>query len=161
MTSGVPQGSVLGPLLFLIFINDLPNSIKSLLELFADDVKILVPPSMQNIAQSDFDCLSQWENTWKLNFNVGKCKVMHCGRNNTEFNYKLNSKDLEVITEERDLGVVFNKPFDFTNYILAVISKANQKFGWIMRNMLSRDAYVITRLYKTLIRPHVEYCTQA
>jgi hypothetical protein len=161
VTSGVPQGSVLGPLLFLIFINDLPNSIKSLLELFADDVKILVPPSMQNIAQSDLDCLSQWENTWKLNFNVGKCKVMHCGRNNTEFNYKLNSKDLEVITEERDLGVVFNKPFDFTNYILAVISKANQKFGWIMRNMLSRDAYVITRLYKTLIRPHVEYCTQA
>jgi hypothetical protein len=159
--SGVPQGSVLGPLLFLIFINDLPAGIKSLVQLFADDVKILVEASSQVIAQSDLNYLSEWENTWKLKFNVDKCKVLHCGRNNTKFEYKLNSKDLEVITEERDLGVVFNEPFDFSSFILAMISKANQKIGWIKRNILSRDALVISTVYKTLIRPHVEYCTQA
>ena len=77
--SGVPQGSVLGPLLFLIFINDLPTRIKSLVELFADDVKILVEPFSQHIAQSDLDYLSEWEHIWKLKFNVDKCKVLHCG----------------------------------------------------------------------------------
>ena len=159
--SGVPQGSVLGPLLFLIFINDLPTRIKSLVELFADDVKILVEPFSQHIAQSDLDYLSQWEHIWKLKFNVDKCKVLHCGRNNIKYKYKLNSKDLEVITEERDLGVIFNETFNFNNFILAMISKANQKTGWVMRNILSRDAYVIVKVYKTLIRPHVEYCTQA
>jgi hypothetical protein len=159
--SGVPQGSVLGPLLFLIFINDLPTRIKSLVELFADDVKILVEPTTQNIAQSDLDYLSEWENTWKLKFNVDKCKVLYCGRNNTNFKYKLSSGVLEVITEERDLGVVFNEQFNFNSFILSMISKANQKIGWVMRNIISRDAYVITTVYKTLIRPHVEYCTQA
>lgn len=159
--SGVPQGSVLGPLLFLIFINDLPNSIKSFVELFADDVKLLVGPCMQDIVQTDLDELSEWEDTWKLKFNVDKCKVLHCGRNNTKFKYKLNNKDLDEITEERDLGVVFNQSFDFSNHILSIISKANQKIGWVLRNIQSRDAFVITRVYKTLIRPHVEYCTQA
>lgn len=159
--SGVPQGSVLGPLLFLIFINDLPTRIKSLVEVFADDVKMLVEPETQDIAQSDLDYLSEWENTWKLKFNVDKCKVLHCGRNNVRHKYNLNSKDLEVITEERDLGVIFNEPFNFHSFILAIISKANQKIGWVMRNILSRDANVIIRVYKTLIRPHIEYCTQA
>lgn len=159
--SGVPQGSVLGPLLFLIFINDLPTRIKSLVQLFADDVKILVEPSLHDIAQSDLDYLSEWEHIWKLKFNVDKCKVLHCGRDNVRYRYKLNGKDLEEISEERDLGVIFNEPFNFTNFILAIISKANQKIGWVMRNILSRDAHVITKVYKTLIRPHVEYCTQA
>ena len=159
--SGVPQGSVLGPLLFLIFINDLPTSIKSLVQLFADDVKILVEPFSQDIAQSDLDYLSEWENIWKLKFNVDKCKVLHCGRSNVKYKYKLNSGDLEVITEERDLGVIFNESFNFNNFILAMISKANQKTGWVLRNILSRHAYVIINVYKTLIRPHIEYCTQA
>ena len=159
--SGVPQGSVLGPLLFLIFINDLPESIKSFVELFADDVKLLVGPLMNDIVQADLDSLSEWENIWKLKFNLEKCKVLHIGCNNTKYDYKLNSQGLKKITEKCDLRVVFNDSFNFTNQILSAVSKANQKIGWTMRNILSRSGYVITRVYKTLIRPHLEYCTQA
>lgn len=159
--SGVPQGSVLGPLLFLIFINDLPDGIKSFLQLFADDVKLLVGPSMQDIVQADLDSLTDWEEIWKLKFNVDKCKVLHIGTNDTKYNYKLNNKGLDEIVEERDLGVVFNNFFNFSNHVLSIVSKANQKIGWTMRNILSRSAYVIMRVYKTLIRPHLEYCTQA
>ena len=159
--SGVPQGSVLGPLLFLIFINDLPDSIKSFVELFADDVKLLVGPSMQNIVQTDLESLTVWEETWKLKFNLEKCKVLYIGTENERYNYSLSNKGLEEITEERDLGVVFNNSFNFNDHILAIVSKANQKIGWTTRNILSRDAYVISRVYKALIRPHIEYCTQA
>ena len=159
--SGVPQGSVLGPLLFLIFINDLPENMKSLVKLFADDVKLLVAPGMHHVAQEDLDALSEWEDTWKLRFNVDKCKVLHLGGKNEKFDYKLNNKGLDKITEERDLGVTFVELFTFHNQILSIVSKANQKFGWTMRNVLSRDAYVICRIYKALIRPHIEYCTQA
>ena len=159
--SGVPQGSVLGPLLFLIFINDLPDSIKSFVELFADDVKLLIGPSMHHIAQLDLDHLTKWEAIWKLKFNVDKCKVLHIGCNNEKFKYKLNNKELKEVIEERDLGVTFNGSFNFSNQILAIVSKANQKIGWTMRNIISREAFVITRVYKALIRPHIEYCTQA
>ena len=159
--SGVPQGSVLGPLLFLIFINDLPSSIKSFVELFADDVKLLVGPSMHDVVQADLDRLTEWEEIWKLKFNIDKCKVLHIGVSNTKYNYKLNNKELDKITEERDLGVIFDDSFKFNCHILSIVSKANQKIGWVMRNILSRSAYVITRVYKTLIRPHIEYCTQA
>ena len=161
ITSGVPQGSVLGPLLFLIFINDLPDSIKSFVELFADDVKLLAGPSSQDVLQADLNNLTEWEEIWKLRFNVDKCKVLHVGSRNTSFDYKLNNETLVKITEERDLGVVFNNSFGFSNHISEIVSKANQKIGWTMRNIISREAYVITRVYKTLIRPHVEYCTQA
>ena len=83
--SGVPQGSVLGPLLFLIYINDLDEGIKSLILKFADDTKIfrkIVSDEDSRQLQNDLDLLLQWAEDWQITFNIQKCKVMHIGNRN-------------------------------------------------------------------------------
>ena len=161
VTSGVPQGSVLGPLLFLLFVNDLPESIKSFMVMFADDVKIVADPRQHNIIQDDLFQLNMWENLWGLEFNVEKCMVMHLGKNNPCNSYEFNGEELKVVKEERDLGVMFSDSFDFQKHIQASISKAKSTSAWLMRTIISRDQYVMVSLYKSLIRPHLEYCVQA
>ena len=110
--SGVPQGSVLGPLLFLIFVNDLPEWIKSSLKMFADDTKIWARIRVEKdgeCLQRDLDSLGRWSDEWLLRFNCEKCKVMHIGHK-LQTNYYMTqdgkSRKLEEIREERDLGVV-------------------------------------------------------
>ena len=88
MTSGVPQGSVLGPILFLIFINDLELDIRNLVFKCADDTKLLgkVDSSEdRDFLQNDLDRLMQWSDRWQMPFNTSKCKIMHLGRSNKEF----------------------------------------------------------------------------
>ena len=82
VTSGVPQGSVLGPLLFLLYINDLPEGISSYISLFADDVKMITKSSQHLTSQHDLEKLCEWQNNWLLKFNSqdSKCKVLHIGR---------------------------------------------------------------------------------
>ena len=80
--SGIPQGSILGPILFTIFINDLPECVTSKCKMFADDTKIYNKSIMNSEIQTDLDSLHEWSNQWCLNFNVDKCKVLHLGKNN-------------------------------------------------------------------------------
>ena len=90
--SGVPQGSVLGPLLFVCYINDMPDMITSFIYMYADDAKILNSVSGdvdQASLQSDLDTLTEWSKEWQLTFNVNKCKVMHIGRNNRNIQYSM------------------------------------------------------------------------
>uniref|UniRef100_A0A803J1V1 Reverse transcriptase domain-containing protein n=1 Tax=Xenopus tropicalis TaxID=8364 RepID=A0A803J1V1_XENTR len=97
VVSGVPQGSVLGPLLFNLFINDLEVGIDSIVSIFADDTKLCKTiSSMQDAAalQSDLTKLDNWAANWEMRFNVDKCKVMHFGRNNINANYLLNGSVL-------------------------------------------------------------------
>ncbi len=106
--SGVPQGSVLGPLLFLIYINDIDDSVCSKLLKFADHTKVFSVVSTKNDIdrlQQDLLNLCNWSQDWLMLFNVDKCKVMHIGLNNSKANYEMNGKYLEEVTEERDLGV--------------------------------------------------------
>ena len=110
VTSGVPQGSVLGPLLFLIFINDIPNGIKSFLLLFADDLKLIVNANLKDITQQDLDILSEWQKKWLLSFNTtdSKCKVLSISKYGTRENiskYYLNDSLLPNVADEKDLGV--------------------------------------------------------
>ena len=161
VTSGVPQGSVLGPILFLIFINDLPDNVKCKMELFADDVKLLVGPKHCDIAQDDLIALNEWESMWNLKFNLNKCKVMHIGSNNLNYNYVFSGGILQKISSENDLGIDFNFALTSDSQIQSAVAKANSKIGWVCRNIVSRDPYVMTRIYKTIIRPHLEYCVQA
>ena len=101
VTSGVPQGSVLGPLLFLLYINDLPENIQSQVRLFADDTAIyLTVCNIQDgqVLQSDLDTLQQWERTWDMEFNPSKCQVLHITRakKHIETNYSMHGQILEL-----------------------------------------------------------------
>ena len=105
--SGIPQGSVLGPLLFVIYINDLPNSVKSFTELFADDLKMIAKASNKLQVDNDLKMLELWESTWLLEFNVKKCKVLHTSFNNNPYNtYHLNRKVMLMSDQEKYLGVL-------------------------------------------------------
>ena len=107
--SGVPQGSVLGPLLFLIFVNDLPLWIRnSMILLFADDTKISCKISGDSdglLLQQDLDSLFEWSKYWHLDFNVDKCKAMRVGHC-YQIGYKLNGGKLQEVEEEKDLGLL-------------------------------------------------------
>ena len=163
VSSGVPQGSVLGPLLFLIYINDLDRGITSNISKFADDTK-LGGKALTNgdceVMQQDLDNLSSWSEKWLLKFNKDKCKVMHIGYNNEKQIYKLQGQNLLKVDEEKDLGVIVKSNLKSGSQCLAASKKANTILGFIARNFECKTPDVITRLYTSLVRPHLEYAVQ-
>ena len=160
--SGVPQGTVLGPLLFLIYINDLPNGIKSFVSLFADDLKLIIQSSKHIYGQADLEKLMEWEKKWLLSFNVkdNKCKVMHVGKGNPCHSYELDGNTLPVSDCEKDLGVYTATGLRWTEHIQKAVNKAKSVSGWIWRNVISREKDVMLNVFKTLVRPHLEYGVQ-
>ena len=122
VTSRIPQGSVLGPLLFVIFINDLPNLVDSDVYLFADDTKIFnIISKQQDIEQlqSDLYKLSDWSDTWLLKFHPDKCKHMHIGKPgpDPDNQYKLKTTTQQKATEEKDIGVIIDSDLSFERHI--------------------------------------------
>ena len=119
VTSGIPQGSVLGPVLFAIYINDLPDVVQNVAKLFADDTKVYSVVNNeddQNNLQQDLDNLIQWSNTWLLKFNKSKCKHLHLGPT-TNTKYKMVENDISQVTEEKDLGIVIDDQLKFQHHI--------------------------------------------
>lgn len=164
VTSGVPQGSVLGPTLFLIYINDLERDVSSMLFKFADDTKMLAAVKTvedAQILQGDLRQLSKWSEDWLMLFNSDKCKVVHFGSNNGKVEYTLNQVVLESVTEEKDLGVLIRSDLKVSNQCHKAVSTANRVLGMIKRTFSCREKKVILTLYKALVRPHLEYCVQA
>jgi hypothetical protein len=164
VTSGVPQGSVLGPTLFLIYIDDLEdNTVTNTLK-FADDTKLYRPVVNReeaDILQQDLDLLVKWAEKWKMEFNVKKCKVVHFGSNNQRHKYHMgNNNDLQVSEAERDLGVTVHQSLKWGSHIAEVVKKANRSLGIIKRTFTSRKMAVMLPLYKAFVRPHVEYAVQ-
>lgn len=168
VTSGVPQGSVLGPELFLLFINDLPevlSSLKSTVKIFADDTKLYCEVNDQQdseILQQDLTSINKWADRWQLPFNNDKCKVIHYGKRNHHFNYKLreNGQNLKATTTEKDLGVTFDDQLKFSEHVNKVATSANRKMGIIKRTFSSLDTNNFKLLYKSIVRPSLEYCSQ-
>ena len=161
--SGIPQGSVLGPLLFLIYINDLPDNIRSKSLLFADDTKIFREITCKEDAvelQSDIDSLDKWSKKWLLSFNLTKCHVLTIGK---VFNiqctqrYKLSNQELEHVFEEKDLGVIIDADLKFEEHISSKVNKANALVGLIRRTFSFLDATLFKKLYVSFVRPHLEY----
>jgi ribonucleases P/MRP protein subunit RPP40 len=162
--SGVPQGSVLGPILFTIFVDDLEENVKSRMIKFADDAKLwgkVGKPEDINVIQYDLTTLFQWSVDWQMLFNVEKCKVMHIGSNNLKVDYVLDGIKLGVIEEEKDLGVFLCSDFKVGKQCRTAASKGNQILGMIRRNFTNRSKRIMSILYKSLVRPHLEYCIQA
>lgn len=162
--SGVPQGSVLGPTLFLIFVNDIDTVIASNIQKFADDCKVYrsVPTDTEiSILQKDINNLCQWSKDWQMVFNVKKCKSLHIGHYNTHYVYSMNEEELQSVSEETDLGVAISNDLKPSKQCVSAVKKANMTLGMIKRHIVSRDKNTIIRLYKGLVRPKLEYCIQA
>jgi ribonuclease P/MRP protein subunit RPP40 len=162
--SGVPQGSVLGPLLFLIYINDLDVGIDSKLVKFADDTKLgrgVATEQEVEVMRDDLQKLFQWSLDWQMLFNVDKCTVLHMGNHNNEATYKIGTNEIKISTQEKDLGMIVDKSGKASEQCISVVKKANGILGMIKRNIKFKSKNVIVKLYKSLVRPRLEYCVQA
>ena len=125
--SGVPQGSVLGPLLFVLFINDLPSGLDNISKLFADDLKLICNADKVNCIKTDLRYLKHWEQLWLLKFNASKCKVMHLNYNgNRRLSHVLDDTILDSIESEKDLGIFTDCDLDWKANIRSCIKDANK-----------------------------------
>ena len=162
VTSGIPQGSVLGPILFIIFINDMPDVVGSYMKLFADDAKIYQAiESFDDISliQNDIENLLKWSKDWQLPLNLDKCKGIHYGNKNPNHKYTIGGQPLNIDTEEKDVGVIFDPLLKFRQHISKMVSKANQRVGLIKRSFSRLNINSFKILYKSLVRPILEYCS--
>ena len=118
--------------------------------------------STKKLNQEYLNNLVLWQDKWLLKFNTdyNKCKVIHAGKNNPCNPYFMGDILLPVVETEKDLGVTMSNNLDFTDYINSFIAKANSMIAWVTRSFISRDKDVMLQIYKSMIRPHMEYCVQ-
>ena len=164
VTSGVPQGTVLGPILFLLYINDLPNGISSGVHLFADDAivyRTISDPSDCQTLQEDLDKLSNWEKTWLMEFNASKCEVLTVTNKRSPIvtNYILHGQALKNVKSAKYLGVTIISNLKWNTHIDNIRATANKTLGFVKRNVRTRQTPIKTKAYQALVRPALEYCT--
>ena len=163
--SGVPQGSVIGPILFLIYINDLPETVCNFIKIFADDTKLYSKANSNSeklLLQNDIDAANTWANMWQLPFNKSKCKAMHVGKNNQGGVYNIEIEggirnNLCNVNEEKDLGITFDNNLTFRNHIHTIINKGYMMLGIIKRSFEHLDKKTFLLLYKAQVRSQLEY----
>ena len=165
VTSGVPQGSVLGPILFLAYINDLPQYTRhSQVRLFADDTIVYITVSSTDDCQQlqdDLKSLEVWEKEWLMEFHPAKCNVIRITRkkNRVSFPYKLHGQVLEDVNSAKYLGVTITDDLSWNRHIQQVTSKANSKLGFLKRNIKVKSKEMKEKAYKAIVRPTTEYCS--
>ena len=163
VTSGVPQGSILGPLLFLVFIDDLDRGMKSSVLKFADDTKLFNRVNGlddRDVLQRDLELATEWAGKWQMEFNVKKCKNMHIGPKNRQADYVMGDHTLGMVEEEKDLGVYMHNSLSVSHMCAKAVRRGNQMASYIYRTITHKSIATVVPLYKALVRPHLEYCAQ-
>ena len=168
ITSDVPQGSVLGPILFIIFVNDMPDVVNSMLLMFADNTKLyrtMTSVHDNDALQQDIDNISAWGEQSLMSFNLDKCHVMTFGRSQQHHGYPMMNGDgvpfpLQRCYEEQDLGVLFTPNLKFSEHISKITCKANSVVGIIKRSFSCLDKAMFHALYVSMVHPHLEYASQ-
>ena len=162
--SGVLQGSVLGPVLFLIFTNDLPENIRSSVRLFAVDCVLyrnIESPMDCQILQDDLISLAQWETDWQMKFNVAKCHSMRVTRHppdkHIQFGYTLHQQRLEQVRSAKNLGLTITDDLNWGQHISEISAKATKTMGFLRLNLAFAPRHTKEVAYKTLVRPKLEY----
>jgi hypothetical protein len=157
--SGVPQGSVLGPLLFNIYMSDLHPLLKSKSCSYADDFK-LFSPSFSSTIQEDLDRISSWASLNLLSINNKKSTVLHFGHANPRRGYFISGNKLSLSSSTKDLGVIIDSSLKFDVHVDSIIKKTYNKAHFIMRSFCHLNTKLFSALFKTFIRPCLEYCNQ-
>ena len=164
--SGVIQGSILGPLLFIVFVNDLPSSVlSSSIFLFADDAKCVMPVSSITdcqLLQNDLTRLVEWSTTWNLLLNEDKCSVCHLTASQFPLthNYSIRGRLLPSKSTQRDLGVIISADYQWSSHYKMIVSKAYKMLGMLCRLFSGYIAVSAKRsLYLSLVRSQLQYCS--
>ena len=162
VTSGVPQGSVLGPVMFGVYVNDMVEGIDSYMNLFADDAKVMRRVKSEDDCmklQEDLDKIDEWSRNWKMNFNLGKCKVMEFGRSGkrVHWDYKMSGASLEKSKEEVDLGVTVTERLTPEKHINRITGEVSNLLKRVKIAFMYFDVDMMKKLIVSLIRPRLEY----
>ncbi len=161
VVSGVPQGSVLGPILFLVYINDLVDILQNAgIKLFADDGKVSMACKREiqhSALVEDLRRIFEWTDLCQLRLALEKCLVLHLGKNNPKIDLSVNGIAIPAVSETKDLGVFISSDLKFSLHCSKISSKALQKVHLIFRAFQSRDRHFLLSLYKSIVRSTLEF----
>lgn len=161
--SGVPQGTILGPILFIIYINDISTDPTSTVTIYADDTKIYRRISSPDVdipaLQCDLDRLGIWANKWQMHFNPDKCEVMRIThrKDKTKPIYSLGGQ-FRSVENTKDLGVTISSDLSWGMHVFATVNKANMVLGIIKRSIGTNNQDAFSQLNKSLVRPILDLC---
>ena len=160
----VPQGTVLGPLMLLLFINDIGDDIGSSIKLFANDCLLFrTISSIEDTTklQKDLNTLHEWSNRWQMKFNAKKCYTMriHRGKHPITHNYTMGGEELCAVSSQAYLGVEIHERLSWKPHIEAVVSKAGKTLGFLRRNLGKCHINIKKQAYISLVRSQLEYAS--
>jgi len=164
VSSGVPQGTVLAPLLFLCFINDIVKNISSSIKLYADDVLIYRRINSDEdckLLQRDLIILENWAHKWNMCFSPSKCEFLRITNNKDiiNFQYHIQNSQIKEVQQAKYLGVTLNNKLTWSDHIQVITKKANSTYGFIRRNFNNCPTKIKSSLYLSLVRPILEYAS--
>ncbi|EFA11997.1 putative RNA-directed DNA polymerase from transposon X-element-like Protein [Tribolium castaneum] len=137
--SGVPQGSVLGPLLFVLYTADIGYNLASTVMMYADDLKLYGCSNNNSVLSDVLSKIYEWSKIWLIPLNLSKCTVLHLGKNNPKFSYRINNVFLSNSDSCIDLGVTISSTLSWTEHINRIVKRANQVFYLISKSFVFAD----------------------